>query len=80
MTAPLAPGPKAYPNTSLSDEDFQARIAIDKAQLVGRRTRNGISYAAPGIAIRITIREVWKLVHELKNTIKHEQNVLGEQK
>jgi hypothetical protein len=82
MAAPPAGGPEPYPTntqeTHASDslEDFQARTAINITQIIGRRTRNGETHPATEGTGQITTREVWKLIHELKDIINHQTTLI----
>ena len=63
--------------TSFSVEDFQPRVSIEAAQIIGKRTRNGEVYTPTEGTGRITTREVWKLIDSLKDII-HRQTTLIE--
>ncbi len=63
-------------DTQTEDEDLEARTAINTAQIIGRRTRNGETHAAAESTSRITTREVWKLIHELKDIINHQTTLI----
>jgi hypothetical protein len=54
---------------SFSVEDFQPRVSIDAGQIIGKRTRNGEAYTPAEGTGRITTREVWKLIDNLKDII-----------
>ncbi|OQE11167.1 hypothetical protein PENFLA_c080G06013 [Penicillium flavigenum] len=83
MADPPAGGPEPPPtNTqetqaSFSVEDFQPRVSIDAGQIIGKRTRNGEAYTPAEGTGRITTREVWKLIDNLKDII-HRQTTLIE--
>lgn len=83
MADPPAGGPEPPPtNTqetqaSFSVEDFQPRVSIDAGQIIGKRTRNGEAYTPAEGTGRITTREVWKLIDNLKDII-HRQTRLIE--
>jgi hypothetical protein len=83
MADPPAGGPEPLPTntqgsiTSFSVEDFQPRVSIDPAQIIGKRTRNGEAYTPTEGTGRITTREVWKLIDSLKDII-HRQTTLIE--
>ncbi|KAI3091997.1 hypothetical protein CBS147333_10276 [Penicillium roqueforti] len=83
MSDPPAGGPEPpLTNTqethaSFSVEDFQPRVSIDTGQIIGKRTRNGEAYTPTEGTGRITTREVWKLIDNLKDII-HRQTTLIE--
>jgi Spy/CpxP family protein refolding chaperone len=82
MADPAAGGPEPPPtNTqetiaSFSVEDFQPRVSIDAAQIIGKRTRNGEVYTPAEGTGRITTREVWKLIDSLKDIINHQTRLI----
>ncbi|OGE46982.1 hypothetical protein PENARI_c080G09532, partial [Penicillium arizonense] len=83
MADPPAGGPEPPPtntqetHASFSVEDFQPRVSIDAGQTIGKRTRNGEAYTPTEGTGRITTREVWKLIDNLKDII-HRQTTLIE--
>ena len=64
-------------HASFSVKDFQPRVSIDTAQIIGKRTRNGEVYTPAEGTGRITTREVSKLINSLKDFI-HRQSTLIE--
>lgn len=82
MADPPAGGPEPPPTntqesiTSFSVEDFQPRVSIEAAQIIGKRTRNGEVYTPTEGTGRITTREVWKLIDSLKDIIHHQTTLI----
>ena len=83
MADPPPGGPEPPPtntqetHASFSVEHFQPRVSVDAAQIIGKRTRNGEAYTPAEGTGRITTREVWKLIDNLKD-ITHQQTTLIE--
>ncbi|CRL28128.1 Zinc finger, CCHC-type [Penicillium camemberti] len=82
MADPPTGGPEPPPtNTqetqaSFSVKDFQPRVSIDTGQIIGKRTRNGEAYTPAEGTGRITTREVWKLIDNLKDIIHHQTTLI----
>jgi hypothetical protein len=82
MADPPAGPPEATPTntqetTSFSVEDFQPRVANIPTRITRKRGRFNESYAPEESTGRVTTREVWKLIDELKDII-HRQTTLIE--
>jgi hypothetical protein len=82
MADPPAGGPEPPPTNTqesipiFSVEDFQPRVSIEAAQIIGKRTRNGEVYTPTEGTGRITTREVWKLIDSLKDIIHHQTTLI----
>jgi hypothetical protein len=82
MADPPAGPPEASPTntqetTNFSVEDFQPRVTNIPTRVARKRGRHNESYAPEESTGRVTTREVWKLIDELKDII-HRQTALIE--
>lgn len=82
MADPPAGPPEASPpntqgTTGFSVEDFQPRVTNIPTRATRKRGRNNESYAPEESSGRVTTREVWKLIDELKDIV-HRQTTLIE--
>lgn len=81
MADPPAGPPEAAPTntqeTNFSVEDFQPRVANIPTRVTRKRGRHNESYAPEESTGRVTTREVWKLIDELKDIV-HRQTTLIE--
>jgi chromosome segregation ATPase len=82
MADPPAGPPAASPtntqlNTEFSVEDFQPRVTNIPTRVTRKRGRHNESYAPEESTGRVTTREVWRLIDELKDII-HRQTTLIE--
>jgi hypothetical protein len=74
MADPPAGPPAALPtntqlNTEFSVEDFQPRVTNIPTRVTRKRGRHNESYAPEESTGRVTTREVWRLIDELKDII-----------
>lgn len=77
MADPPAGPPEATPTntqetTNFSVEDFQPRVTNIPTRVTRKRGRLNESYASEEGTGRITTREVWKLIDDLKDIIHHQ--------
>ena len=81
MADPPAGPPEATPTntqeTNFSVEDFQPRVTNVPTRVTRKRGRHNESYAPEESTGRVTTREVWKLIDELKDIV-HRQTTLIE--
>jgi hypothetical protein len=81
MADPPAGPPEATPTntqeTNFSVEDFQPRVTNIPTRVTRKRGRHNESYAPEESTGRVTTREVWKLIDELKDIV-HRQTTLIE--
>jgi hypothetical protein len=72
MADPPAGPPEATPTniqeTNFSVEDFQPRVTNIPTRVTRKRGRHNESYAPEESSGRVTTREVWKLIDELKTS------------
>jgi hypothetical protein len=81
MADPPAGPPEATPTstqvTNFSVEDFQPRVTNIATRVTRKRGRHNENYAPEENTGRVTTREVWKLIDELKDIV-HRQSTLIE--
>jgi hypothetical protein len=80
MADPPAGPPEATPTstqeTNFSVEDFQPRVNNIPTRVTRKRGRHNESYAPEESTGRVTTREVWKLIDELKDIVHHQTTLI----